>query len=334
MDLAAPTGAAVRRWLAAAGLLAVAPVGPTRAADAEPKAALLVVVGAGGTPAYAQAFAEAANAWQAAARRGGAAVTVIGVDPAGDTPDRDRLRRALAAEARAADAPLWVALVGHGTFDGRDARFNLRGPDVTAAELAAWLAPARRPLVIVNSAPASAPFLAALSGPDRVIVTATSTAGEDGATRFNGAFAGAVAAPEADLDKDGQTSVLEAFLWASRQVAASYEAEGLLASEHALLDDDGDGRGTPAAFYEGLRPGRAPADGRPPDGARARQLALVPGPAERDWPAGWRRRRDELELRIGRLRQERERLGEDEYYRRLEPLALELARLYGRASAR
>ena len=61
------------------------------------------------------------------------------------------LRRALASEPTNAPAPLWLVLIGHGTFDGKEARFNLRGPDLTATELALWLQPIRRPMAVIDT---------------------------------------------------------------------------------------------------------------------------------------------------------------------------------------
>jgi hypothetical protein len=298
---------------------------------------LIVVVGAGGTSAYEASFTEAAERWRAAAQKGGGRAHVVGREAPGKVPDRDRLRDLLAREARDAantPAPLWLVLVGHGTFDGRTARFNLRGPDVSAEEVAAWLAPQKRPVVVINSASASAPFVKALHGPGRVVVSATKTGQQQSATRLNAALPEAIADPEADLDKDGQTSLLEAFLVASKRVEATYEAAGLLAAEHALLEDNGDGLGTPASFFVGLRPSKKPEGDHAADGYRAHQLALLPSAPERDLAPADRQRRDELELAVIKLRDKREGLSDDAYYAKLEPLLTELARLYERAQRR
>ncbi len=126
---------------------------------------------------------------------------------------------------------LWLVFIGHGTFDGRTAKFNLRGPDISADDLAAALKPCRRPLVILQCASASGPFLKALSAPGRVIITATRSGYEVNATRFGGYLAQANADPAADLDKDGQTSLLEAYLAASHQVEQSYQEQGRLMTE-------------------------------------------------------------------------------------------------------
>ena len=166
-------------------------------------------------------------------------------------------------------------LIGHGTFDGKEAKFNLRGPDLSATELAAWLKPFRRPVIVINCASSSSPFLNQLSAPERIIVTATRSGYEDNFARFGKFMAEAIADPAADLDKDGQTSLLEAFLMASRRVKEFYEADGRLVTEHALLDDNGDGLGTPADFFRGVRAVKKPVEGGSVDGVRANQI--VPG---------------------------------------------------------
>lgn len=306
-------------------------VGATaRAAEAP---AIVLVVGAEGSPEYGNRFFTAAERWQKAAKQAGAQVTTIGLVGPGPQPDRARLQQAIAGNTTGSD-PLWLVLIGHGTFDGRTARFNLRGPDLTADDLHAWLKPVRRPLVIINGASASAPFLKPLTGPDRVIVTATRSGSEKNATRFGGFLAEAIAHPTADLDQDGGISLLEAFLFAGKRVESSFKEEGLLATEHPLLEDNGDGRGTPAAFFRGLAPGKRATDDAEPDGHRAHQIALLAAPPERALPPAVRRRRDELELQVLKLRDSRARdpskQSIEAYHARLEPLLLELARIYQR----
>jgi hypothetical protein len=314
--------------LLAAGLaLPAAARAATGGAAVSPE--LLLVVGAPGAPEYASRFQEAATRWQRTGQRAGARIQVIGLASPGTTPDRQRLQAALSGSAAPAGAaPLWLVFIGHGSYDGRTARFNLRGPDVAAPELAAWLKPVTRPLVFVNGASASAPFLRALTGPGRVIVTATKTGGEVSAPRFGAAFAEAIGDLRADLDRDGGVSVLEAFLQASKRVEASFAEEGLLASEHALLEDNGDGLGTAASFFRGLTASQQAAGGAARDGDRARQITLVPAPPDLALPPALRRRRDELEAAIFALREQRPQLPEATYFARLERLLLPLARLY------
>jgi hypothetical protein len=307
--------------------LALAASPPTASSGA---ATVLVVVGAAGTTEYGARFASWADHWKTLSGKAGARYVAVGLDPPGATADRQRLADAVARESGPASGPLWLVLIGHGTFDGRAARFNLRGPDVSAEELAAWLHPVRRSLVVIDAASASGPFVKALSGPDRVIITATRSGREQNATRLGGLVVDALSDAQADLDKDGETSLLEAFLVASRRVEATFTEAGLLPTEHALLDDNGDGLGTAAGLYQGLRLAAVPA-GATPDGRRAHQLHLLPSEPEKAMPADLRRRRDQLELDVLHLRDGRSRMSDDDYYRRVEPLLLEIARLYRKA---
>jgi hypothetical protein len=305
------------------------------AAPAPPPASgptVLVVVGAPGTKEYGARFSGWADRWKALATRAGGRPVVVGLDAAGSTDDRQRLAEAVAREA-AGPSPLWLVVIGHGTFDGRTAKLNLRGPDVSADELAVWLKAVHRPLVVIDAASASGPFVKALSAPGRVVITANRSGHEQNATRLGGLVLDALTDPHADLDKDGETSLLEAFLVASKRVEAAFSEAGLLATEHALLDDNGDGIGTAASVYRGLHPTGVP-EGAVPDGRRAHQMRLLPSEPERAMPEDLRRRRDQLELEVLRLRDGRAKLSEDEYYRRLDPLALELARLYRKAERR
>src|SRR5262249_12227251 len=155
--------------------------------------------------------------------------------------------------------------------------------------------------------------------------TATRSGYEQNYTRFGQYLAEEITDSEADLDKDGQTSLLEAFLFASRRVAQFYQLEGRLATEHALVDDNGDGLGTPADWFRGIRAVKKAKDGAALDGVRAHQFHLLRNDAERTLLAAVRLKRDELELAIAKLRESKSTLSEDEYYRKLEPLMLELA---------
>ena len=181
---------------------------------------------------------------------------------------------------------------------------------------------------ICNCASSSAPFLVKLSEPGRVVVTATKSGFEHNYARFGRYLAGAIAEPEADLDKDGQTSLLEAFLTASGRVDEFYSAEGRLVTEHALLDDNGDGLGTRADWFRGIRPVQKAQDDAPLDGYRAYQFHLVRSRAERRMPPDLRAKRDRLELEVMRLRDAREEFSEDEYFSKLEALLYEITRIY------
>jgi hypothetical protein len=304
------------------------------ATNLEERPCVLTVVGASGKPEYAAEFRRSADLWNAAATKAGAESMAIGLSDESGRPDRDRLRAALTEQSKPSREPLWIVLIGHGTFDGREAKFNLRGPDVTDLELAKWLEPIKRPIAFLDCSSSSAPFLNRLSGENRIIVTATKSGHELNYARFGRYLAEAIADPRADLDKDGQVSLLEAFLTASHRVEEYYKTHSQLATEHALLDDNGDKLGTPAEWFRGVRATRRAKDGAPLDGIRAHQLHLLLSDRERAIPTSVRRRRDELELTIAALRDQKGRLAEDTYYQRLEPLMLELGRLYRDGPAR
>ncbi len=345
----------------AAGLVAAC-ASPAPLACAEQS--VIVVIGAPGTDEYGKAFHEWAENWREAAAKGDAKFTLIGApgvvhegasfvppSPPSDSPvlevkqvkndapldDRTQLQNLIAAHAKSADenatnekSPdvLWIVFIGHGSFDGETAKFNLRGPDASISELAQWLAAVKSPVALIDCTSASAPLINAASAKNRVVIAATKSGHEQNYARFGDFLAKAIADAAADLDKDGQTSLLEAYLTACRGVAEFYESDARLATEHALLDDNGDGLGTPAAWFRGLRATQRAKEGASLDGLRAHQIHLVRSDRELHMPAEVRARRDALELSIAGLRDRKTELGDDAYYAELEPLMLELANLY------
>ena len=330
-----PNGARERRrrimgaLIALTTLLCLAP--PIHASNPDAPT-LIIAQGADGAPEYGKQFTEWRTRLAEAGQRGGAIVHILAPDAPGapnadDLTTKDRLKSLLDAESKQTPHALWLVLIGHGTFDGREARFNLEGPDLTADELSQWLTPFERTVVLINCSSSSAPFLK-LAGGDRIVITATKSGYELNFSRFGEYLSQAVAAPDADLDKDGQTSLLEAFLLASRRTSEFYESDRRLATEQALLDDNGDGLGTPAAFFRGVRAVKKPQDNAAADGLRAHQLHLVPSQRERDMPPQIREKRNALELAIAKLRDRKSEMEEDAYYAELEKLAVELAKLY------
>ena len=140
---------------------------------------------------------------------------------------------------------LVVLLAGHGSFRDQTARFNIPGPDVTPEELGVLMAPlGDRRITFVNTASASGAFIEALSGPNRTIITATRSGRERNMTRFGLHFVDAFADDGADVNKDARVSMLEAFGYAMREVQRQYEGDRQLLTEHAVLDDNGDGEGS------------------------------------------------------------------------------------------
>ncbi|MDB5319595.1 MAG: hypothetical protein JWN40_1226 [Phycisphaerales bacterium] len=324
---------------ATSGLLAQPGTRPTTAptGDDGDHPTIILVVGAAGETEFGRDFAKAADHWTDAAKLASAHLIQIGRDESSsrDASDKDRLKQSLATEVqRPATAPtLWIVLIGHGTFDGKEAKFNLRGPDVSDQELAQWLEPCHRPLAVIDCSSSSAPFLNRLSAPNRIVVTATQSGHELQYARFGAYLAADIADPAADLDKDGQTSLLEAFLAASHQVESFYKEQGRLATEHALLDDNGDARGTPATFFQGVRATRAARDGATPDGLRAHQLHLVLSPTDAAMSQEARARRDDLERQVESLRGKKATTPQADYYAALEKLLLQLAGVYDKMPA-
>ena len=290
---------------------------------------VIIVVGAPGEKEFEEQFLKSAELLTEACREAGTVPVTIGMTPPDEgTTDLEHLKSALDQHPPESDIELWLVLLGHGTFDGKEAKFNLRGPDLSAAELAKWLEPFKRPLAVVNAASSSGPFLKALSGQNRVIVTANRSGYEHNYARFGQFFAEAISSPKSDLDKDDQVSLLEAFLTAAHGVAEFYKTEGRLATEHALIDDNGDGLGTPPDWFRGIRAIKKPASGASMDGLRAHQHHLIRSETERKLSPAMRAKRNELELAVEELRSAKSELAEDDYYQRLEVLMLQLASLY------
>jgi hypothetical protein len=328
-------GVTPRRLTAVVALALFAAASSARPANAQSGGHLLVIVGLGGDLENSDRFHQWASTIVDAAhgRYGLPAESVIylGEDPARD-PKRisgrstreaiaaavDRLARA----ARPGDT-VFIVLIGHGASATGAARFNLPGPDLTAAEFAALLNRfAAQTVVFVNTASSSGGFVQALSGRNRVIIAATTTDGERNQTRFGEFFAEAFTADGADGDKDGRVSVLEAFNWARTRVADSYKRDGQLLTEHALLDDNGDGKGTAAPGQPGG------------DGALARTLFMSAASAGRAIPdqadPGLRAlvaQRDALEARIAALKAAKDKTDPEKYERDLEQLLVDLARV-------
>lgn len=298
----------VQGWLVAG---CIAMIGTVRARDVD----VIIVRGADGAPEYAKRFDAEVSGWQAACAKGKVQVEVL--------TKLDQLQSALEKQSSKATGALWLVLIGHGTFDGRDARFNMSGPDFTPQELAQWLKPLQREIVVVNTASASGAFIKPLAGPKRVLVSATKSGDEVSYPRFGEHLARAIGGePQADLDQDHQVSLLEAFLYASRQAAQFYETEGRIATEHSLIEDNGDGVGTRAEMFEGIR-----AKVEKSDGVRAAQLALLLNAEEASLSDEERAKRDALEVKVRALVANKAGMKEDDYYRELESLFVAIAKL-------
>ena len=293
---------------------------------------ILLISGLGGEAEYTEAF----HGWLS--RFADAATEKYGVPPERITylgerteldPTRIRARstaeniRAAFVEIGASMAPadeLVVLLAGHGTFRNNEARFNIPGPDLSPEDLDGLLdGLGQRRITFVNTATASGPFVAALSAPNRTIIAATRSGRERNLTRFGLHFVDAFADDGADVDKDARVSMLEAFGYALREVEREYEGGNLILTEHAVLDDNGDGEGSREV------------DELAGDGALARTVFLASlGGAEAGGVVSPELRalheeKAAIEASIADLRRVKEQLPPERYEDELEELLVELA---------
>ena len=212
----------------------------------DPNKFVVIINGPGGEPAYAKQFDEWTKQLSGvlAERFGFDSKNVRVLSEKGATAEEVKRTFATLKSQLDANNVLFLFLIGHGSSDGKESKFNLVGPDLSASEYNVLLSslPARR-VVVFNMASASGEFIKSLAAKGRIVVTATRNGQETNATRFAGFFISALNAADADTDQDGHISVLEAFVYASRLTGDYYKRAGRLATEHALLDDNGDGVG-------------------------------------------------------------------------------------------
>ncbi len=263
----------------------------------------LIVCGLPGDAEHRKLFAETIETLYAAlTTRHGFAAERIAVLFSGETGESDgpalRASRGPATRERLAetaaefsaalkpDDALWVFVFGHAHFDGRASWLSLPGPDVEQQEFAKLFAPVRcREQAFFITTPASGYYIKPLSGAGRIVIVATEADFEVNETVFPHKLVKLLADPAAlaefDIDGDGRATLFDAYVSAARDTAQEYAAGELLATEHSLIDDNGDGRGTesqldylPEELGGRLRPGRdAPTPGSG-DGAAARSILL------------------------------------------------------------
>ena len=138
-----------------------------------------------------------------------------------------------------ADDRLAVIMIGHGSYDGHEYKFNVPGPDITGEDLAGILAASPAGLqLIVNTSSASGAVIEQLKDDSRIIITATRSGSERNAPRFGKFFVDALFSYSADVNKNETISVAEAFEYANRETEEFYEAEGRLATEHPQLEGE------------------------------------------------------------------------------------------------
>jgi hypothetical protein len=288
------------------------------AALAAPAATFYVTIsGLGGEPDYDQRFKMWAEDIDGSLKKAGGDSNVVTMV----APTRDQIRARftqLAAEVKPADA-IVLMLIGHGTYDGVDYKFNIPGADITGAELAGLLdrIPATRQLV-VNMTSSSGGSIAALRKANRIVITSTKSGTEKNATVFARYWAEALRDPAADTDKNESVSALEAFHYAQRKTTESYDSQKRLATEHAVLEDTGKGEGEKAPSAENGEGKLAGVFTVVRLGANA---AAARDPAKR----ALLDKKEEIEQAIDTLKYEKAAIPSDEYKKQLTQLLLQLA---------
>jgi hypothetical protein len=278
----------------------------------------LTIAWLGGEPDYAQRFKMWADDIDGSLKKAGGDSSVTTLNAPQLAQIRTRFAD-LAKQTRAADS-LVVMLIGHGTYDGHEYKFNIPGPDLTATELAALLdrVPAQRQLV-VNMTSCSGGSIEQLRRANRIVIAATKTGSEKNATNFARYFAEALREPAADTDKNESISALEAFRYAQTKTTEFFDTQKRLATEHSVIEDTGKGTGERAVTAENGQGKLAASFIVVRLGANA---AAARDPNKRPLLD----RKEQLEQAIEKLKFEKAAMPAQEYRRQLTQLLLELAR--------
>lgn len=281
----------------------------------------VTVAGLGGEPDYEQRFTAEANELDRILKGSGGDPHVYTLTGAQATAAKLEETMAEVARQAKSDDDFVLILIGHGSFDGEEYKFNLPGPDASAADLARLsnrIASKRQ--LIVNTTSASGGSLAALEKPGRAVITATKNGTEKNATVMARYWVDALRDPDADTDKNEVISALEAFQYAERKTVEFYESQKRLATEHTQFEDTGKGdpvREPSTASGEGLLMSSFPMVRMGAVQAQSKD------PAKRELLA----KREELERKIDELKYQKAAMDEADYKKQLTEALLELARV-------
>jgi hypothetical protein len=273
---------------------------------------VIIVSGLGGEPEYEQRFQKQAAAVAEAASRTGAAQKDV-IVLSGERSRRTTLDGELKEFAASVqpDDQVAVVLIGHGSYDGEEYRFNLPGPDLTGAEIGKWLdSIAASQMLVMNATSSSGAVIEKWKRANRVVITATKSGQERNATRFAEYWVQALSSPEADRDKNEIVTAAEAYDFASRKVADAFKSDASLATEHARLD------GKSAERLVVARLGNA---------------ALLPSDAAME---ALLKEQTTIEQQIDALKARKESMDREQYYNELERVLISLAQLDRRIDQR
>lgn len=320
------------RWI-----LSIAVVLATATAWPQNNPYAIVISGSGGEDSYTETFpqwaAELADVLARTPQFDPSRVVVL--TETSELPDKvstlEGIENAFAGAAsmlKPAD-PIFVFLIGHGSYQRDSAKLNIPGPDLEATHLDELLKDLPSEIaVLVHTGSTSAAFINKLSGPGRIIVTATKSVEERHATQYMEQFILGIADGSADPDRDDRISVYEAAHQAAQLTEAWYLAEGFLATEHALIDDNGDGFGTRLILPEDAEVAEdAPEEASGIDGDFSSQVYI----ADYRFPPGvdpvLRAQYTAALKEIETLKSKKAEMETEAYYAELEQLLIKAARL-------
>ncbi|MDR3700431.1 MAG: hypothetical protein P4L56_12385 [Candidatus Sulfopaludibacter sp.] len=279
----------------------------------------VTISGLGGEADYDQRFKMWADDIDSSLKKAGGDSNVITLI----APTREQIRAKLADVAKMAKPTdsLVLMLIGHGSYDGTDYKFNIPGPDISGADLAVLLEhiPATRQCV-VNMTSSSGGSITFLRKSGRVVITATKAGTEKNATVFARYWADALRDPAADVDKNDSISALEAFHYAQQKTTDFFNTQKRLATEHSVLEDTGKGEGEKGPSAENGEGRLAAAFPLVRLGANA---AAAQDPAKRPLLD----RKEQLEQAIDKLKYDKAAIPAAQYKQQLAALLLELAKV-------
>jgi len=279
----------------------------------------VIVAGLGGEPDYEQRFTAAAKDLDRIFKAAGPTAHVYTLTGTQATATQMTATMSTIARDAQADDDFALILIGHGSFDGVEYKFNLVGPDVTAAQIAGMCdrIAAKRQLV-VDTTSASGGALQVLGRPGRAVITATKSGTEKNATVFVRYWVEALQDPAADTDKSDSISAMEAFTYAAKKIAAYYDSQKRLATEHAVFNDVGtgepmrearDGQGALMSSFTLLRLGSSQQAANDP----AKRALL--------------QKKEELEQKIDTWKYQKAAMDPEDYKKQLTAALVELAKV-------
>ena len=280
----------------------------------------VTIAGLGGEPEYEQQFEGWAKDLDKLLKQAEPKANITTMLGPGATKDLIEAKLHDIAQQSKPDDSLVLMLIGHGSFDESDYKFNIPGPDITGTELANLLdkIPAKHQLV-VNMTSCSGASIMSLEKPGRVVIAATKTGTEKNATYFARYWIEALRDPSADADKNQEISALEAFRYAEEKTAKFFETQNRLATEHAMLEDTGKGEGVKA-------PGPDNGEGLVAGHFAVLHLGAVSAQLNDPEKLKLLKHKEELEQAIDELKYKKASMDYNQYRQQLQNYLIELAK--------